>query len=195
MTIHLTITFHGPFRISAGHAGEGADHVIDKDNPLPATSLKGLLRDAARRVLPSTIGVGESWNDHRLVNEVFGWRGGQQCPWHFSDATSRETDVASRVQSRVRIRLKNNRTVVPGAMFVAEELHIRQASAEITQRRPLSGEQRALHEALLHVSARLIDGLGSSRRRGLGWVSVATDATDLDAMVRLLTDYREGNAA
>lgn len=199
MTIHLTLRFHGPFRISSGHAGEGTDHTIDRDNPLPATSLKGVLRDAARLVLPtkwedeSSADTPEdkTWEDDPLVNAVFGWRGGQQSPWHFSDAIFPEGDLDARVQNRVRIRLGENRTVAPGAMFLAEELHVQEATAEITQRRPLTEEQRNLHEALLHVSARLVDGLGASRRRGLGWVSIVTDARDLGGMVQLLSDYRE----
>ena len=44
--ITFTVTIHGPFHISAGESGDGADNVVDRDNPLPASSLKGLMRAA-----------------------------------------------------------------------------------------------------------------------------------------------------
>lgn len=186
-TITLTITFNTAFRIATGRAGEGADDVIDPDNPLPASSLKGVLRDAARQLFPPKLTGDDEWRDHPLVNEVFGWRGSQQSPWHFSDG---EIDNP-RYKSRVRIAVGENRKVEPGAMFVGEELYASTASATITRVRPLSDERTELHAALLHVASRLVDGIGADRRRGLGWVSVSTDSTDIEAQVAMVMEHAQ----
>lgn len=186
-TITLTITFNTAFRIATGRAGEGADQVIDRDNPLPASSLKGVIRDAARQLLRPTLKSDDEWSDHPLVNEVFGWRGSQQSPWHFSDG---ELDNP-RYKSRVRVAVGENRKVEPGAMFVGEELYASTASATLTRVRPLSDERADLHAALLHVASRLVDGIGSDRRRGLGWVSVSTDSTDIGAQVAMLMEHAQ----
>ena len=45
------ITFHGPFRIATGAAADGLDDTFDPDNPLPASSLKGLMRAHAKNLL------------------------------------------------------------------------------------------------------------------------------------------------
>lgn len=184
-TVTLTITFNTAFRIATGRAGEGGDQIIDRENPLPASSLKGVLRDAARQLLPASPTADDKWQDHPLVTEVFGGRGSRQSPWHFSDAEI----SAPRYKSRVRIRVGENRKVEPGAMFVGEELYAPSATATITKVRPLCAEATTLHAALLHVASRLVDGIGADRRRGLGWVSIATDAAEINAQVALLMEH------
>ena len=74
--ITFTVTIHGPFHISAGESGDGADNVVDRDNPLPASSLKGLMRAAAADLLglPDT-----------LIADVFGAPGPAGSPWRWSD--------------------------------------------------------------------------------------------------------------
>ena len=42
--ITFTLAMHGPFHVSTGTPDEGMDSPIDLSCPLPATSLKGLLR-------------------------------------------------------------------------------------------------------------------------------------------------------
>lgn len=183
-TITLTITFNSPFRIATGSAGVSADQVIDRENPLPASSLKGVLRDGARQLLPPIV-RNDGWDDHPLVSAVFGAPGSRQSPWHFSDGEIEDP----RYKSRVRIAVGENRRVKPGAMFLGEELYASQATATITRVRPLSDEETRLHSALLHVASRLVDGIGADRRRGLGWVSVGTDSADMNGQVALLMDY------
>ena len=56
-TIELDIRFNTAFRISQGYGQGEVDDVIDEENPLPATSLKGVMRDAARMVLPGQLTI------------------------------------------------------------------------------------------------------------------------------------------
>ena len=183
--ITVTITVNSGFRISTGQAVEAADAALDHDNPLPGRSLKGDLRASARQLLPGTRLPSGQWDDDPLVKEVFGERGGDGCPWHFGDAVLDEVHY----RPRTRIALDTQRRVVPGAMLVGEEAHTAQATQTITQIAPLDAERLKLHAALLHVSARLIDGVGHGRRRGLGWVTITTDAPRIDDSVELVMDY------
>lgn len=59
----FTITFHGPFHVGSGVADQGLDRVLDRGALLPGTSLKGVMRAAARE----TLGLDDS-----LVARVFG---------------------------------------------------------------------------------------------------------------------------
>lgn len=175
-TIQLDITFNQPFRVATGHGHGDVDDVINRENPLPSTSLKGVIRDAARLLLPGT-GQGKDYRDHQLVEEVFGGPGHHDVIWHFSDPSfSAITDDSYR--TRTRVSIDEHRRARPGALYVGEELHTERATAEINQVGILGEERKAVHVALLHVAARLVDGLGADRRRGLGWVTITTQASD-----------------
>ncbi len=188
-SIRLYITFNQPFRVAAGHCAEDANDVIDRENPLPATSLKGVLRDAARLLLPGT-GQGDDYQDQDLVNEVFGRPGRHEASWHFSDTVFESDLGANRYAIRARVSIDERRRARPGALYVGEELEVAQATAEITQISMLDSEQQLKHLALLHLAARLVDGLGSDRRRGLGWVSISTGATNIEEMVDMVLGSR-----
>lgn len=184
-TIRLEICFNAAFRISQGHGQGEASDMIDEENPLPATSLKGVMRDAARMVLPGKR-QGDKYADHHLVDAVFGKRG-SSSPWNFSDGELGDTG-APRVRARVAI--DERRRARAGALFFAEELHADRATAMISLTRPLPPGELEKHVALLHVAARLVDGMGAGRRRGLGWVSITTDADDIEAMVARIEQVR-----
>ena len=49
--LEFTITFYAPFRVATGVAARGIDAPVDSNHPLPASSLKGVMRAAARDVL------------------------------------------------------------------------------------------------------------------------------------------------
>lgn len=175
-TIELGITFNQPFRVATGHGQGDVDDVINRENPLPSTSLKGVIRDAARLLLPGS-GRGKEYRDHHLVEEVFGGPGHHDVIWHFSDASlTAVTDESYR--ARTRVSIDEHRRARPGALYAAEELHVMSATAEIRQIGLVPPERKPLHLALLHVAARLVDGVGSDKRRGLGWVTISTNATD-----------------
>ena len=173
-TIELDIRFNTAFRISQGYGQGEVDDVIDEENPLPATSLKGVMRDAARMVLPGKR-QGDKYVDHHLVDAVFGKRGSNSSPWNFSDGKLDHTyDPRERIRVRSRVAIDERRRARDGALLFAEELDT--------------------HVALLHVAARLVDGIGADRRRGLGWVSITTDTDDIEAMVDRIERARNGQA-
>ena len=173
-TIELDIRFNTAFRISQGYGQGEVDDVIDEENPLPATSLKGVMRDAARMVLPGKR-QGDKYVDHHLVDAVFGKRGSNSSPWNFSDGKLGHTyDPRERIRVRSRVAIDERRRARDGALLFAEELE--------------------KHVALLHVAARLVDGIGADRRRGLGWVSITTDTDDIEAMVDRIERARNGQA-
>jgi len=189
-TVELDIRFNTAFRISQGYGQGEVDDVIDEENPLPATSLKGVMRDAARMVLPGRR-RGETYVDHHLVAAVFGKRGSDSSPWNFSDGKlDHAEDPRERTRVRARVAIDERRCARPGALFFAEELHADRATATISLTQPLSPEELEKHVALLHVAARLVDGIGADRRRGLGWVSITTDTDDIEGMVARIEQAR-----
>ena len=114
-TIELDIRFNTAFRISQGYGQGEVDDVIDEENPLPATSLKGVMRDAARMVLPGKR-RGTTYVDHHLVDAVFGKRGSNSSPWNFSDGKLDHTDdPRERIRVRSRVAIDEQRRARGGA--------------------------------------------------------------------------------
>ncbi|GGL19414.1 hypothetical protein GCM10012284_62440 [Mangrovihabitans endophyticus] len=161
MTLRFAVCFHTPFRVAAGRAANGADSVVDRGDLLPASSLKGVMRSAARDLLrlPAT-----------LVDAVYG-TSGTPCPWSWSDSTL--TGDATSVRRRARIQIDDaTHTTVDTALAIAEEVHAADTTFTIDRTAYLSPAVRARHEAVLIASARAVAAVGSDRRRGLGWVSL-----------------------
>lgn len=63
--LRVDITFHGPFRVGTGTAADGVTGGVDPADLLPASTLKGLMRASAARLLPGR---------PDLVEQVFGMR-------------------------------------------------------------------------------------------------------------------------
>jgi CRISPR/Cas system CSM-associated protein Csm3 (group 7 of RAMP superfamily) len=72
----VTLTFHSAFRVGTGDADGTAHATVDRDDPVPASSLKGLMRASAERLLPYR---------PEVVAAVFGTPR-RPCPWHWSPA-------------------------------------------------------------------------------------------------------------
>ncbi|GAB1512569.1 RAMP superfamily CRISPR-associated protein [Actinophytocola sp. KF-1] len=160
-TVEFRIAFAAPFRVSTGHARPGVDAGIDRDTPLPATSLKGLMRATAGQLL------GEK---HPLVAAVFG-SVHAPSPWSWSDATPagdgwRKPVIASRV------RIGEDHVADHDMLGSAEVTQAAAATFSITQCGHLTDEALALHRALLAVAGQATRSLGANRRRGLGWVHI-----------------------
>lgn len=169
-TLRFTITFHTPFRVATGQAGNGADSTVDRVVPLPASSLKGLMRSAGCDLLRLP---------DNCIDQVYG-AGHQPSPWSWSDATI--IDPADwqhdRVRRRARVRIDpDTATVADGALAIAEEILVRAATFEITRTGWLPAPRRDRHRQVLLGCARAVTAVGGDRRRGLGWVSV-TPSTD-----------------
>ncbi|MFG1859041.1 RAMP superfamily CRISPR-associated protein [Actinomadura geliboluensis] len=171
------IRFHGPFRVATGAAADGLNATYDEHNPLPASSLKGLMR--AHAVTPLKV-------TGALVDEVFGGRR-DRSPWSWTDADI--IDGAGRVRTQSRLDPVTH-TVAKGAMFTSRELWPSAANFEIIQRDAIDPTRIDLHRAVLMAAARAITALGSDRRRGLGWISVIPDSPWGDHLHALLTSHR-----
>lgn len=101
--VPVRIEFHGPFRIGTGLAAPGVTGGVDPANLLPASTLKGLMRASATRLLPER---------QDLVEQVFGMRPADPpagigdvgrepgaargfdgaSPWHWSSAAAEPQD-------------------------------------------------------------------------------------------------------
>lgn len=182
-----TILFHGPFRVASGGASDGLDADYDSANPLPSSSLKGLMRDQAERVL----GINRA-----LVDEVFG-SAATPSPWWWSDAEIDPGPSGCAGTGRVRSQLQIHSatfTAIDMSLRTSGELWPASARFEVRRRRAIPHGKVPLHEAILSASARTISALGSDRRRGLGWVSVILDEPWDDARQQLLLSCRGNHA-
>lgn len=178
------IRFLTPFRVAAGHAGYGADATVDRGVPLPASSIKGIMRSTARDLLRLPA---------ELVDPVFG-TGRGPSPWSWSDALPvGDGPLAADIQLRARIQIDpETGTARDGALSIAEEVHATRLNFTVTRTGWIEEQDRDRHQLVLMVSARAVTALGGDRRRGLGWVAVTpidppwTD-TGVEAVVAGLT--------
>ncbi|MGH3905068.1 MAG: RAMP superfamily CRISPR-associated protein [Pseudonocardiaceae bacterium] len=166
--LRFVIDFLSPFRVSTGQAAAGVDATIDTGDPLPATSLKGVLRATAKQLLGET---------SELVGAVFG-TARRPCPWHWGDAVP----VGGRwapplITARVQIDPASH-TATRDMLALAEETTAARAEFVITRMAPV--EDAELHAAVLALAARGTRSLGAARRRGLGWVSITCPDVVLD---------------
>lgn len=162
-TLHFEISFFGPFRVASGSAARGADVSVDSSDPLPATSLKGLMRDAAI----TRLGLEQS-----LVDKVFGSTA-EPSPWSW---TSGEVETVLRTRTRVRIDPEIG-VVETGGLVVGEELWSRSTgSFHVVQRLRIAmvdGLSVDDHTSVLQASAAAVHSMGADRQRGFGWIAIA----------------------
>ena len=165
--LRFRITFATPFRVSSGEAAPGVDATIDPAEPLPASSLKGVMRATALDLGAKT----------SLVDAVFGspsW----PCPWAWSAAAA--VDGWAEPQTASRVALDEHHAATRDMLALAEQTMAGAAEFTISQQgrcaAPHSGrsEEDALraHVALLSVCGQATRSLGAARRRGLGWVQI-----------------------
>lgn len=159
--LRFVIDFLSPFRVSTGEAAAGVDATIDMRDPLPATSLKGVMRATAKQLL------GEHAD---LVGRVFG-DAERPCRWHWGDAVPVGDPWAPRqITARVQID-RTSRTATRDMLALAEETTAARAEFVITRMAPVQDVE--LHAAVLAIAGRATRSLGAARRRGLGWVSIS----------------------
>jgi hypothetical protein len=193
----VTLAFHSAFRIGTGTADGTAHATIDRDTPVPSSSLKGLMRASADRLLPYR---------PEVVDAVFGTPR-RPCPWHWSPArfdpppglatdpepgsdAEREADFTPPVALRARVSLDPaTGTALDNHLVIAEEMSAATARFTVTRTgplpltrdgQPLSGLSEQDHLAVLACAAAGLHELGAGRRRGLGWVSCHTAQPRLD---------------
>lgn len=166
--LRFVIDFLSPFRVSTGEAAAGVSATIDILDPLPATSLKGVMRATAKQLL------GEQ---AALVGEVFG-DAQRPCPWHWGDAVPTAGDWAPpQITARVQIDAMSH-TATRDMLALAEETTAARTEFVITRMAPVRDVE--LQAAVLAITARSTRSLGAARRRGLGWVSITCPDVVLD---------------
>jgi CRISPR/Cas system CSM-associated protein Csm3 (group 7 of RAMP superfamily) len=160
ITLKFAISLHTPFLVSSGQSGYGLDAISRADSPLPASSLKGVMRASAAEVL----GLRPD-----LVAAVFG-QAGTASGWAWTDATPRSAFVR---QPRSRNRIDPQTGVARReALATVEEVW---ATSEpisflIEQVGPISNPDAEV--TILIAAAHAVTGLGSWRNRGAGAASL-----------------------
>lgn len=170
----VTIHFHGPFRIGTGQARLGLGATVDRSDPIPATSLKGLMRASAERLLLR----------HRpdVIWAVFG-APRQPSPWHWGpvDFPGVAEPIVAR---RARVMLDpRTGTAVASQLLIGEEFSVPGATARFAVERfdvlP-AGLDEHTHLAVLACAAAGVHEIGAGRSRGLGWVNCTTTDPAMD---------------
>lgn len=158
-TLGFTVTFHGPFRVGAAYARDGIDAALDRDDPLPADHLKGVMRDAAATLLG---------HRHPVLAEVFG-SPRASSPWSWTSATADDW----RFGRNYRVEIDSGRhSAVRKHLVLGEQAWPATASFTVTSHGPDPGD---VHVLILRCAASAVHGLGAWRRRGLGWVGITPD--------------------
>lgn len=169
--VHFVIDFLSPFRISTGEAAAGVDATINMADPLPPTSLKGVMRATAKQLL------GEKAD---LVAEVFGDET-RPCPWHWGDAIPTGANwMPPQITARVQIESASH-TAARDMLALAEETTAARATFAVTRVAPVKDME--LHTAVLAIAGRATRSLGAARRRGLGWVSITCPEVTINRAV------------
>lgn len=171
----FTITFHTPFAVSRGESGAGFDSVVDETTPLPAGSLKGVMRAAASGLLPSS----------PIVREIFG-EPGESASWAWTDA---EFGEAWTIVGGTRIAIGDDGIIKPGLLQFRQQVFASRATFDVERIAAVPAQRAGQHELVLRAAARAVLSLGSERRRGSGWVTItegeqwsATDTASLRAV-------------
>ena len=159
----FTVTFHGPFRVGSAYARDGVDAALDRHDPLPPDHLKGLMRAAATDLLglPAL-----------QVDEVFG-SSRAPSPWSWS---SGRPDADWEFSHRHRVGIdSSSHSALKDRLVLGEQAWAGRARFEVSRAMVLSPDVSARHVLVLRCAASAVHGLGSWRRRGLGWVGVVPD--------------------
>lgn len=189
--VSFTVTFYGPFRVGAAYARDGIHAAIDPDDALPADHLKGVMRAAAAQLLG---GPG-----HPAISAVFGSTR-TPSPWAWSHAVPLgQPDWTISRRHRVTIDERTH-SAAKDHLVLGEQAWAPQARFTVTRADMIAGEDgppEATHTTLLRCAAAGVHGLGGWRRRGLGWVGIASDAGpvtagDIAAIRDLATRWQPG---
>lgn len=175
----FTITFHTPFRVARGQGGDGSHDTVDERDPLPASSLAGVMRATARSLLGS---------EHEVVNAVFG-SDSHPSPWRWSAARPMDRWHATVPAARVRIDQETG-TAHDQMLAISDHTGGDQASFSITKFRRVAPEDLGKHKAVLKIAAQATRSLGAGRRRGFGWVGIRCDEEIDEETVRTFLELK-----
>lgn len=164
MILDFTVSFHSAFRVGSAYARDGVGAALDRHDPLPADHLKGLMRSAARDLLglPAAT-VGEVFGDYTTPS-----------PWSWSAARPAGDDWDFTFRHRVTID-PGTHSAVKDRLVLGEQAWADRARFQVQQAGAISRSAEPRHVLVLRCSAAAVHGLGSWRRRGLGWIGIAPD--------------------
>lgn len=157
------VKFLAPFAVATGVAKDGMDTTIDRDNPLPSSAIKGILKAQLRDVL----GAPEP-----RISEIF--HSGEELGWVFSDTTaSTPTAQAPEVGLWTRVEVGEGGRAAERMLMIGEQAGATKGEFKVTWEG--GGTAPPEQARALRAAARCITSLGSHRRRGLGWVAITDD--------------------
>ncbi|QRK88124.1 hypothetical protein JQX30_25890 [Saccharopolyspora erythraea] len=147
--------------MARGQGGGGSHDTIDERDQLPATSMAGVVRATAKKLLGS---------QNPVIDEVFG-SDGNPSPWRWSPVRPDGDWHGAQPAARVRID-QHSRTAQGHMLILADHTGADQGRFSITKFRYVPRERLAVHQAVLKVAAQATCSLGAWRRRGSGWVGI-----------------------
>ena len=156
--IEFTIHFRGPFRVGGGRPVEFFDAPVDREDPLPQSSLKGLMRAEAHERLQ----IPPQW-----VARVFGSKA-IACPWWWSPVSLEEAAFSPTSKVRVDEVGRSMR----GFLRFGEQTWATKGTFAIEQVGTIPDDEVATHRAILTAAAASVTSLGESRLKGSGWVDI-----------------------
>lgn len=173
-TLTIEIRFRTPFTVGGPAPADGLDARMDRDDPLPGSSLKGRLRAEAAQ----TLGIRAA-----LLEEIFGRADGSDGSrgrggaWWFSSADFGEEPPRFGTRNRVAMDETDpgSGRTGPGLLMFSEHAWAQRAKATVEQIEPLSEAALQRHLLVLAAAARSVTSLGGMRRRGEGWVEMRPD--------------------
>lgn len=178
----ITMTFHGPFRVGTGSPVTGVDSPVDSADPLPTSSVKGLLRAEARDVLRVRRDV---------ITGVFGGDG-HPARWYWGRVTYAR---APRPAMVARIAVDEATGVAKEAFLAFQQcLWTTSASIVVEPAQRMDATTLTKDTLCLRAAARSVSAVGSLRRRGYGWVSMTDDEDWTNDDTAALLDLLEEDA-
>ena len=179
LEIKLDLEWDSAFHTTGNRWRWGADKALvqryDGAYVLPATSLKGALRDQAERLLrdqvciaPDSKQMCRDVENLCLVCRVFG-NPRRPSPLRFTDAVLDQKPETTQIRAGVAIS-RRRRAAVPHHLYFLETTTATSKAKTTIEGFFSSQEEAKKAAALVVLATRMLPALGAGRTRGLGWL-------------------------
>ena len=116
MSLTVKMTFSTPFRVGTGRAGHGFDEVVDPDDRLRASSVKGVLRAEAEATYEATVpGCYDRFFVNRCIDQAKKKRLETVQRARALEAESRRITLAERQRVAAEAGARADRPLTPAA--------------------------------------------------------------------------------